>query len=169
MNETEWVMIVAMDRQQVIGKHNQLPWKLSADLKKFKEITLGSPILMGRKTWNSIGRPLPGRQNLVLTRQLDFIATGAEVVHTLSEAEAKVQGARRLFVIGGEEIYRLCLPQAQRLYITHVETDVEGGDAFFPEWNLSDYQEIGCEHFHADEKNEFDFRFVEYAKKSSDS
>lgn len=155
-----------MDRNRVIGKQNQLPWKLSSDLRLFKKLTLGLPVLMGRKTWESIGRPLPGRLNLVLTRQRDFSAAGVEVVHTIEEALEKSSGRDRVFVIGGEEIYRLCIPLASRMFISHVDAAVEGGDAFFPDFDPGEYHVIDKELFSADEKNEYDFRFIEYAKKN---
>lgn len=166
MKKPYLVLIAAMDRHQVIGKNNRLPWRLSADLKKFKQLTMGYPILMGRKTWESIGRPLPGRRNLVLTRQFGFKALGAQVVHSLDEALESVADRDRLFVIGGEEIYRLALPRAQRLLLTYVDTEVEGGDAVFPALNLDAYHVIGEENTSADAKNQYDFRFVEYAKKN---
>ena len=166
MSNPYLVLIAAMDRHQVIGKNNRLPWRLSADMKKFKKLTIGYPILMGRKTWESIGRPLPGRRNLVMTRQTDYQALGAQVVHSLDEAIEKVADRDRLFVIGGEEIYRLALPRAQRLLLTHVDTAVEGGDAVFPEWSADAYHVIMEESYCADPKNQFDFRFVEYAKKN---
>ncbi len=169
MTPPELVLIVAMDRNRIIGKNNQLPWRLSADLKAFKQRTLGSPILMGRKTWESIGRPLPGRKNLVMTRQNDFVADGAVVVHSVEEALGQITESERLFVIGGEEIYRICLPQADRLILTFVDTAVEGGDASFPAWEPESFTQISEQHFSADDRNEFDFRIVEYAKKDSDS
>lgn len=160
------VLIAAMDRNRVIGKNNRLPWRLSADMKKFKKLTMGYPILMGRKTWESIGRPLPGRRNLVMTRQPGYEALGAAVVHSLEEALERVADRDRLYVIGGEEIYRLALPRAQRLLLSHVDTAVEGGDAVFPEWDRNAYHVILEEAYSADAKNQFDFRFVEYAKKN---
>ncbi|MDF3128036.1 dihydrofolate reductase [Kiritimatiellaeota bacterium B1221] len=168
MTKPELVLIVAMDRQRVIGKENQLPWRLSADLKAFKQRTLGSPILMGRKTWESIGRPLPGRKNLVMSRQADFIAEGAVVVSSIEDALSQLTDNDCLFVIGGEEIYRLCLPQAQRLIVTYVDTVVEGGDAWFPEWDKDAFVQLSAESYTADERNEFDFKIIEYGKKDSD-
>lgn len=166
MKDPELILIAAMDRNRVIGRDNSLPWKLSADLKKFKALTSGFPVLMGRKTWESIGRPLPNRQNLVLTRQKNFQAPGATVVHSIEEAQQQAAERDRIYVIGGEEIYSLCLPKAIRLFLTHVDAEVEGGDAFFPEWDADAYHQIAEEPFSADDRNQFDFRIVEYAKKN---
>ncbi|MGA0333747.1 MAG: dihydrofolate reductase [Kiritimatiellia bacterium] len=166
MKKPTVILIAALDRNRVIGKQNALPWRLSADLKNFKQLTLGYPILMGRKTWESIGRPLPGRRNLVMTRQQDFQAPGIQVVHSLEEALERVADRDRLYVIGGEEIYALCFPQALRMFLTHVDAEVEGGDAFFPAWDPEAFHCIAEQSFRADEKNQFDFRIVEYAKKN---
>jgi dihydrofolate reductase len=166
MSRPEVALIAAMDRNRVIGKNQTLPWRLSTDLKRFKSLTLGHPILMGRKTRESIGRSLPGRQNLVLTRQQTYTAEGAEVVHSLEEALARCGDAERLFVIGGEAVYAACLPVADRLYLTFVETEVEQGDAWFPDWDASRFS-VETETFvPADEKNQFPCRFVDYVKKT---
>ncbi|MEX2608231.1 MAG: dihydrofolate reductase [Kiritimatiellia bacterium] len=166
MSRPELVLIAAMDRNRVIGKNQTLPWRLSADLKRFKSLTTGHPILMGRKTWESIGRPLPGRRNLVLTRQHAYTAEGAEVVHSTAEALALCADAERLFVIGGEAVYAECLPLADRVYVTFVETEVEEGDAWFPEWDSSQFRVENEIRLPADEKNQFPFRFVDYVKKT---
>jgi len=166
MKKPDVILIAALDRNRVIGKNNTLPWRLSSDLKRFKKLTSGYPVLMGRKTWESIGRPLPGRRNLVMTRQNEYKIPGVQVVHSLPEALEVVADRDRLFVIGGEDIYALCLPSALRMFLTHVDTDVDGGDAFFPEWDPEAYHTIAEEHFTADEKNQYDFRIVEYAKKN---
>lgn len=126
-------LIVAAADNDVIGKGNALPWRLSADLKYFKARTLGKPVLMGRLTWESIGRPLPGRPNIVVTRNADYSAAGATVVNSL---EAAIAAARQyttneIMVIGGAEIYRQALPLADRVYLTRVHVDVEDGDASF--------------------------------------
>ena len=158
------VLIAAMDRHRVIGKAGQLPWRLPDDLKRFKELTLGHPILMGRKTWESIGRPLPGRRNLVLSQRPAFQPEGAEVVSNPEAAVACVGDARMLFVIGGGEIYRIFLPLADEMFITLVHTDVDGGDAFFPEIPPGMFQEI-CRMSHPkDARHAFAYDFVEYEK-----
>ncbi|HZH03371.1 MAG TPA: dihydrofolate reductase [Myxococcaceae bacterium] len=129
--------IVAMARNRVIGRDNALPWRLPEDLKRFKRLTMGHVLLMGRKTYESIGRPLPGRTTWVLTRQPTWSAQGVERVNDLAAAlERAGTEARTVFVAGGEEIYRLALPYVTRLYLTHVEKDVDG-DARFPELDLA--------------------------------
>jgi dihydrofolate reductase len=133
------VLIVAMARDRVIGKDGQLPWHLSADLKRFKALTMGHPIVMGRKTYDSIGRALPGRRNIVVSRNEKLIVTGAERASSLQDALDLAAHAERTFVIGGEQIYRLALPLADRIELTEIDISV-AGDAWFPEidrdhWN----------------------------------
>lgn len=138
-------LIVAVSRNGVIGLNNQLPWHLPEDLKYFKSVTMGKPIVMGRKTYDSIGRPLPGRTNIVITRDASWSAPGVEVAQTLETAlelgatACDAAGVEEIMVIGGEQIYRMTLDSAERLYLTQVDAEVEG-DAFFPEidpkiWN----------------------------------
>lgn len=133
-------MIVAMARNRVIGRDGALPWHLPEDLRHFKELTLGKPIIMGRLTWESIGRPLPGRANIVVSRVPDFEAPGAEVVPSLEAALARageIAGPDgEIMVIGGAQIYRAALPLAERIYLTRIEVDAEG-DAMFPELDPS--------------------------------
>lgn len=162
----ELALIAAMDRNRVIGRKQTLPWRLSADLKRFKTLTLGHPILMGRKTWESIGRALPGRRNLVLTRKSDFMAEGAEIVHSVEQALDMCADAERLCVIGGEEVYARCLPLADRLYLTFVDTEVEEGDAWFPEWDPSRFMVENEIIVPSDEKNHYPCRIVDYVKKT---
>ena len=151
--------MVAMDVNGVIGRGNALPWRLSSDLKRFKAVTLGKPIVMGRKTHDSIGRPLPGRKNIVITRNPDYAAPGCTVVHDLDEALVICRGEPEIVVIGGSEIYRQSLPRADRIYLTEVHAEVEG-DVCFPDMDKSEWQEVEREEFGADEKNEFPFSFV---------
>ncbi len=134
-------LIVAMTEERVIGKNNQLPWHLSEDLKRFKKITMGHPIIMGRKTFESIGKPLPGRQNIVISRNASFRADGVAVVHSLVEALAACPpGTNEAFVIGGASIYEAALPKADRLYLTLIHRSIPG-DATFPPVNLEkDYR-----------------------------
>lgn len=135
-------MIVARSRNHVIGRDNQMPWKISADLQFFKKVTMGHPVIMGRKTWESIGRPLPGRRNIVVSRNTDLKLTGAEVVHSLDAALATLNEFPRVFVIGGEQLFTQAFPQADRLYITEIDMDVDGGDTFFKVPDPEQWKEI---------------------------
>jgi dihydrofolate reductase len=134
-------MIVARSRNHVIGKDNQMPWKISADLQFFKKITMGHPVIMGRKTWESIGRPLPGRRNIVVSRNAELQLAGAEVVNSLDAALAALSEFQRVFVIGGEQLFTQAFPIADRLYITEIDIDVTG-DTFFAVPNPSEWKEV---------------------------
>ncbi len=135
-------MIVARSRNHVIGRDNQMPWKISADLQFFKRVTMGHPVIMGRKTWESIGRPLPGRRNIVVSRNAAYEATGGELVGSLDEALRSLSEFPRVFVIGGEQLFMQAFPKADRLYITEIDMDVDGGDTFFEVPNQSDWKEV---------------------------
>ena len=135
-------MIVARSRNHVIGRNNQMPWKISADLQFFKRVTMGHPVIMGRKTWESIGRPLPGRRNIVVSRNAAYEATGGELVGSLDEALNNLSEIPRVFVIGGEQLFTQAFPKADRLYITEIDMDVDGGDTFFTVPNESDWKEV---------------------------
>lgn len=135
-------MIVARSRNHVIGRDNQMPWKISADLQFFKRVTMGHPVIMGRKTWESIGRPLPGRRNIVVSRNAAYEATGGELVGSLDEALKSLGEFPRVFVIGGEQLFTQAFPKADRLYITEIDMDVDGGDTFFEVPNQSDWIEV---------------------------
>ncbi len=124
-------LIAAMDEERTIGRGNRLPWHLPTDLRRFRKITLGHPVIMGRKTYESMGRPLPGRKNIVITRQEDFCADGCVVVHDLAAALAACSGVDEVFVLGGASVFYEALPFAHRLYLTIVHVRIEG-DAFFP-------------------------------------
>jgi len=158
-------LIWAMAQNRVIGRNNALPWYLPEDLRYFKRVTMGKPIIMGRKTWESIGRPLPGRTNIVITRDPAFTADGVKVVHSLDEAMRMaeniclINGCDEAVVMGGAEIYALALPKADRLYMTQVHADVQG-DAFFPEFDPANWQEFGREDFKASGANPYDYSFV---------
>ena len=157
----ELALIVARARNGVIGRDNTLPWRLRDDLQQFKQRTLGCPVIMGRKTWDSLGRPLPGRRNIVITRQADFAASGAECVHSLAEALSACDDAARVFVIGGAQIYAQALSLADVLWITEVAAEVEG-DACFPALDPQQFHERDREHFAAGEHNQYAFDIVEY-------
>jgi dihydrofolate reductase len=152
-------LIVAMARNGVIGRDNALPWRLAEDLRRFKAATLGKPILMGRKTFESIGHALPGRSNLVLTRDPGWMAPGAVVVHSVEAALAAAGDAPELVVIGGAEIYRLVMPFARRMYLTHVHADVPG-DTYFPEFDPTQWVDVACDERAADEKNPYPVTFL---------
>ncbi|MEK8132186.1 dihydrofolate reductase [Paenibacillus filicis] len=160
--------ILAMDEARGIGYHNQLPWHLPADLKFFKRTTMGKTILMGRKTYDSIGKPLPGRLNVVLTRDSEFHAEGCTVISSVTEAaQLYGRGGERadeeLFVIGGAEVFRLLLPYADRLYITEIRHTFPA-DTFFPELEQGDWREVSRETGIRDEKNPYDYDFVLYER-----
>jgi dihydrofolate reductase len=154
-------LIAALDRRRAIGKGNALPWHLPADLKRFKALTLGKPVLMGRKTAESIGRALPGRRNLVLTRGNRVPFDGMEAIGSLDEALA-LDG--EVCVIGGGEVYALALPFATHLHLTHVDTIVDGADAFFPAYDEKAWRVVSREAHAVDDKHAFAFEFVDYIR-----
>lgn len=154
-------LIVAYSTNRAIGRDNALPWKLPGDLAHFKRSTLGHPIIMGRKTWDSLGRPLPGRANIVISRNPDFAAAGATVVPTLQAAIDACGDVAEAFVIGGAQIYAQALPLAQRVLATEVHADVEG-DAFFPLLPSFQWKEISREPQPAE--NGYDYDFVTYQR-----
>ncbi|NOY42453.1 MAG: dihydrofolate reductase [Planctomycetes bacterium] len=162
-------LIVAVAENNVIGRQGDLPWRLSADLRRFKRLTMGHAILMGRKTWESIGRPLPGRTSVVITRQTDYQPGFEEVLVAadLDEALTLAQGADvsddQAFVIGGAAIYELSLPRADRLLLTRVHAEVEG-DVFFPEVDWSQWRLVSEEKHDQDDKNDFSFSFQNFKR-----
>lgn len=159
-------LIVAMASNRVIGLNNKMPWHLSADLKRFKQITLGAPILMGRKTFESIGRPLPGRANIILSRNPAYEQDGCIVVNDLETA--LWTGGRHgdeLFVIGGADLYREMLPRADRLYMTEIKRAF-AGDTFFPEWNPDEWEEIAREEIDDDVAAGFGYRFLRLERRT---
>ena len=159
-------LVAALDRNHGIGKGNALPWQLPDDLKRFKALTLGKPILMGRKTAESLGRALPGRRNLVLTRSGQVPFEGMQAVASVEAALAAAHddNASELCVIGGAEIYALTLPLAMRMYLTHVDVVVEGADAFFPAFDPSQWEVAAHELHAADARHAAAFDFVDYVR-----
>ncbi len=160
--------ILAVSRNRVIGKNNDLPWHLPADMKYFMNTTRNHHIIMGRKTFESLGKPLKNRVNIVLTRDLFYAASGIIVTHTMDEAlqVAEDGGESEVFIIGGAEIYRQSLPVLDKIYITEIDLEVEGGDAFFDELN-SDFWELdSCESHQPDEKNKYPYSFKVFKSKS---
>lgn len=162
------VLVAALDRACAIGLGNQLPWRLPDDLKRFKALTLGHPVLMGRKTADSLGRALPGRSNLVLTRSGRVPFEGMQAVASLDEAVALTAG-EPLMVIGGGEVYSLALPQADRMHLTHVATEVVGADVFFPAFDASDWVVEGRQAHTADDRHGHAFEFVDYRRAAQSS
>ena len=156
-------LVAAIAANRVIGRNNALPWHLPADLKRFKALTLGHPVLMGRNTHASIGRPLPGRRNLVITRNRGYSAPGCEIVHSLDAAIAACRGAQEIFVIGGAELYRESLPRAQRLEFTEIHAAFEG-DASFPEYAPDQWRETVREIHDAGAGVPFRYDFVRYER-----
>lgn len=151
-------MIAAMAQDRVIGKDNQMPWHLPADFAWFKKCTLGKPVIMGRKTYDSIGRPLPGRQNIVISRDPELEIKGVTTTTSIDKALEMVSDVEEAMIIGGGSIYKSCLPLARRLYLTHIDFDVEG-DTQFPDWGEG-WQQTHTENYRADEKNAHDMQFV---------
>ena len=148
-----------MDDNGVIGSDGGLPWRLSSDLKHFKEVTMGKPIVMGRKTHESIGRPLPGRENIILTRDENYQADGCTVLHSLEDLMTHCRYHDEVMITGGAELYEQFLPRARLIYLTEVHTSVNG-DTHFPGYKAGEWNEIDRRDFGADEKNEYDYSFV---------
>ncbi len=157
-------IIVALSENNVVGVRNELPWKLSADLKRLKSLTMGHHIIMGRKTWESLGRPLPGRVNVVITHDRHYKAEGAIVVNSLNEAIQVASDDTEAFVFGGGIIFREALPLVRRIYMTKVHATIEG-DTHFPVLNMNEWKETSREEFKADEKNQYDYSFVTLERK----
>jgi len=158
-------IVAALAQNDVIGKDGGLPWHLAADLRRFKALTMGHHLLVGRRTWESIGRPLPGRTIVVLTRSRDFTPPpGVLVAHDLDRALALAAGDPEPFVAGGAEIYRAALPRAERLYLTRVEAEVEG-DTRFPTWNQDEWVVTARESHPADDRNDHPTTFLTYARR----
>ncbi len=154
-------MIVAVSENGVIGKDGDIPWRLSADLQRFKHLTMDHHLIMGRKTYESIGRPLPGRKMVIITHQEDFVAPGCEVVHSLEDAIslAEKAGETEVFIAGGASIYAEAFPKAQRLYYTQVNAEVDG-DTFFPTFSEEDWQINENIEYPADLRNDHSFTFI---------
>lgn len=153
-------LVAAMDKNRIIGKGNRLPWHLPADLKHFKTITLGKPIVMGRKTYNSIGRPLPQRRNMVISRQKNLHLLGCEVFSSLQAALKVIETDEEVMIIGGERIFHESLPLANRLYITIIDHEFEG-DTFFPKWNEKEWKMESSEDHESDKSNKYRYTFIE--------
>lgn len=160
-------IIAAMDRKAGIGIDNKLPWRLSADLKRFRELTMGHHIVVGRKTFESIGKPLPGRQMIVVTRDRNYRAEGCDVVHSVEDAIrlARERGESEVFICGGAEIYAQSIEIADRMYLTLVDAEV-AADTFFPEFDEQGWSEQESVYQPADEKNQYPFTFKVWVRKN---
>lgn len=156
-------MIAAMAEQRIIGKENQMPWHLPADFAWFKRCTLGKPVIMGRKTYQSIGRPLPGRHNIVISRNAHLQIEGVDVVTSIEAALVKAGEVDEIMIIGGGSLYAACLPIADKLYITQIHATLEG-DTQFPAWG-NEWHECSREHYPADEKNSYAMDFVTFERR----
>ncbi len=159
--KTKLSIIVAMAKNRVIGADNKIPWKLSGDLKRFKQITMGHHLIMGRKTWESIGRPLPGRTTVIVTRQKNYAAPGALVADSLDAAIAACGNDEEIFVIGGAQLYAAVLPRADRIYLTLVDAKIKG-DTRMPEFDLAPWRLQRSETHPADEQNQHPYLFTIY-------
>ncbi len=158
-------LIAAMANQQVIGFNNQMPWHMPADLAHFKKVTLGKPVIMGRKTYDSIGRLLPGRRNIIISRQAKPEHVAADWVSSLDAALALVADQAEVMIIGGAELYRQTVAMADRLYLTEIDLDTQG-DAFFPEYQtITDWQLVDEESHQANSENPHNYRFLQYNRK----
>ena len=158
-----FTIVVAYDQRRAIGKANQLLWHLRRDLQHFKSITMGKVMLMGRKTFESIGRPLLGRRTVVLTRQTHWQHEGVDVIHTLADLAALLPADTEVMVVGGAQIYEMCLPYTTKMYITEVVAQYEA-DAYFPDFAQSQWYEVSREVYAADEHNDHDCAFVELVR-----
>lgn len=161
---TELVLIAALDCNRAIGRGNAMPWHLPNDLRRFRQLTLGHPVLMGRHTSQSIGRALPGRRNLVLSRSGKPAWPDQELVPSLDEALTRVAGASCLFVIGGGEVYAATLPLAQRLHLTWVDTEITDADTWFPALDVGQWQETASQAHRRDARHAHDYRFADYRR-----
>jgi dihydrofolate reductase len=166
MNRPTLSLVAAVARNGVIGKDNKLLWHLPEDMKHFRRVTLGCPVIMGRKTWDSLPerfRPLPGRTNIVVTRNAQWAATGAKVAHSVEQALVLAGDAPKVCVIGGAGLYATALPLADELVLTEIDRDFTG-DVSFPAWKREQFREVQKESHHAGEPNDFDYAFVTYQR-----
>jgi dihydrofolate reductase len=153
-------LVIAVAQNDVIGRGNKLPWHLPADLRHFKSLTIGRPVLMGRRTYESIGKALPRRSNIVLSRSPAFSPEDCLVVKTLADARIAAGGQPSLMVIGGAQIYRECLPFATRIHLTLVHADIEDGDTSFAGWRGAEWRASACERHEADDKHAYAYSFI---------
>lgn len=157
-------VIVAVAQNGVIGGGNTLLWHISEDLRRFKSITMGHPVIMGRRTFESVGRPLPGRTNVVVSRREDYTPEGVTVVRSLEEAFALFPQEEEIFVTGGGQIYAQAMPLADKLYLTTVEEDYDG-DTRFPDWNRDEWRQVSCERHDCGKNYPYPFEFTDWVRK----
>jgi dihydrofolate reductase len=157
-------LVVAFSTNNVIGRDGALPWHLPDDLRHFKRITMGKPVIMGRKTFESVGRPLPDRHNIVMTRDPDYAAEGCDVVSSVGEALELAGDVEEVMVIGGAQVYRDFLPRADRIYLTRVQAEVQG-DTFFPEFDKDAWRLVSSAHHAADEKHQYPFEMMVFERR----
>jgi dihydrofolate reductase len=159
-------LIAAASENNVIGKDNWMPWDLPAELAYFRAVTKGKPVIMGRKTYDSVGRPMPGRHNIVISRNADLKIEGVDVVSSMEEAleVVKKDNADETFVTGGEHIYKLAMPYANRIYLTRVHTTIEGGEAFFPEFDESEWSLVKSEKHEPDAENKIPYTIMVFER-----
>ena len=160
---TELSIIVAMDENRLIGSNNRLPWHLPADLAFFKRMTMGKPVVMGRKTFESIGRPLPGRRNIVVTRNPEYAAEGIEIVHDIDAAAALCDASDEIMIIGGANLYAQTLPRVTRLYITRIHHAFDG-DTWFPKLDEKAWRTENREDFDPDHSNPYPYSFIQFVR-----
>ncbi len=157
-------VIVAVAQNGVIGGGNTLLWHISEDLRRFKSITMGHPVIMGRRTFESVGRPLPGRTNVVVSRRENYTPEGVTVVRSLEEAFALFPQEEEIFVTGGGQIYAQAMPLADKLYLTTVEKDYDG-DTRFPDWNRDEWRQVSCERHDCGKNYPYPFEFTDWVRK----
>ncbi len=160
-------IIAGMDKNRLIGQGNRLPWRLPADMKHFRRHTLGKPVLMGRKTFESIGKPLPKRTNIILTHDLHYRADSCIITHSIEEALDRASGCEEIMVIGGASIYKLFLPRTDRLYLTYIHNCFEG-DVYFPAFNRAEWLEVKRVNCQPDDKNRYPYSFLFLHRRSTD-
>ena len=156
----EITIIAAMAKSRVIGRENTMPWHLPADLKHFKQVTLNHPIVMGRKTFESIGRPLPNRRNIVVSRQMNLKLEGVEVFNSLETALAELHNEAEVMIIGGQTLFEQMMPVASKMYLTFIDLEIDG-DTFFPEWDKEKWHQVSIEKHMPDDRNPHPYQFVE--------
>lgn len=157
-------VIVAVADDRAIGVDNKMPWHITEDLQHFKRVTMGAPVVMGRKTFESLRGPLPGRRNIVITRNKDYSAEGIEVVYSLEDAIKLCEGCEELFIMGGGEIYRQAMPIADRFYLTRIYATYENVDTYFPEWDESEWRAESIERHERGSKFPHPFEFINYVR-----